>query len=184
MLSNVTGTGKSISCLPAICQPDFESRSFAWPVWPLHSHWWNIMSDNLVTEIKKKLTHSKIRTPIDFTRDRSWTWTFWLSIPLATQEPSPYLRPYPISIWQLTCDAISRSKSFWVQRASNHGLVSNQVLPRSRRMLKIRVTVVSLNPASFDYFLVKKWLREFPIVRGLWQESAYALQMLSGMVWL
>jgi len=48
--------------------------------------------------------------------------------------------------------------------------------------LCICVTVVSLNPASFDYFLVKKSIAAFTIVWRQQKESAYALQMLSGMV--
>ena len=71
MVSNVTVTGKLISCSLAFYQPDLESRTFAWPIRPLHTHWWNIMSHNLVTEIRNKLTRSKIGTQSAFTRDRS-----------------------------------------------------------------------------------------------------------------
>jgi len=48
----------------------------------------------------------------------------------------------------------------------------------------IVVTVVTLNPASCDNLLVEKSLLASAIVRWQFQESAYALQMLSEMVWL
>jgi len=44
----------------------------------------------------------------------------------------------------------------------------------------ICVTVISANPASFDYILGEKSLPVFAIVLGWSQESAYALQMFVG----
>jgi len=50
-----------------------------------------IMSQNLVTEIKKKLTHSKIGTQTTFQIDMSSKLALSLSIPLAMLKPSPVL---------------------------------------------------------------------------------------------
>jgi len=36
------------------------SRTFAWPIRPLHTHWRIMLSHNLVTEIQKKLTCNKV----------------------------------------------------------------------------------------------------------------------------
>jgi len=56
------------------------------------------------------LTHIKIGTEIAFTRDRSSKLTIWLSVPLATVEPSPDLRLYTISIRSLIHNAIWAGK--------------------------------------------------------------------------
>jgi len=75
-------------------------------------------------------------------------------------------------------------KAYGFQQASNSGSVTNWVLRRPGEMLYVCITVVSRIPASFDYFLVKKYLAAFTIVRGQYQDSAKALHMLSVMVWL
>jgi hypothetical protein len=99
LLSNVTVTGKLIRSWLAVLQTDAESRTFAWPVRPLHTHWFNILSHLSVTEINKMQTLGKVDTQFVFTRDRTPKLTMWLSIPPVMREPSPYLRPYPIWIW-------------------------------------------------------------------------------------
>jgi hypothetical protein len=54
---------------------------------------------------QEKLTRSKVGTQIAFPWDRSAKLTIWLSIPPATQEPSPYLHPYRIAIRWIPRDA-------------------------------------------------------------------------------
>jgi len=76
----------------------------------------------------------------------------------------------------------------WQKLRGSIGLHPESVSNRAPRWAKepvwICVTVVSPNPASFDYFLVEKSLPVFALVCGRYQESAYAPQILSGMVWL
>jgi len=50
----------------AVFQCDLDSRTFTWCVRPLHMHRQIIMSHNLVTEIKKKLTRSEIVKQLAF----------------------------------------------------------------------------------------------------------------------
>lgn len=54
----------------------------------------------------------------------------------------------------------------------------------ARAILFLCVTVVSLNPPSSDYFLVKQSLAASAIVLGLCEEAATAFQILTAMVWL
>jgi len=75
------------------------------------------MSRNLVIEITLMLTCSQVGTQIALPRDKSLKLTICLSTHLATQQPSPYLRPYSISIWELTRDASCWGKSLPVQQA-------------------------------------------------------------------
>jgi len=102
--------------LLVIYQPDLVSESFAWPVRALHQQRRIIMSHNLVTEIQKILTLSKIGTRFAFQGDMSSKLTIRLSIPPATQEPSRILGAKPISVWLLTRDEICRGKSLQVQQ--------------------------------------------------------------------
>jgi len=53
-----------IACSLVVSQRDFTSRILAWPIRPWHMHRLIIMSHNSVTEIKLKLTCSKIGTGI------------------------------------------------------------------------------------------------------------------------
>ena len=57
------------------------------------------MSHNLVTEMQKKLTNSKIATQIAVQRDMSPMIAILLSIPPVTLDPSPLLIWNQISIW-------------------------------------------------------------------------------------
>jgi len=118
LLSHLTVIGKQVSSLLVILPPDLHSRTFGWCVPPLHMHRRIIVSHNLVTEVKKKLTSSKIGTQIEFHWDLTSKIVFGLSIPLVTQEPSSCLHPNPISIWGSAGEAICRGKSLQVQRAS------------------------------------------------------------------
>jgi len=63
-LSHLFVTGRTISRLLIVVQGDMMSRTLAWPIRPLHMHRWIIMSHKLVTEIKWKLTCSKLGTGI------------------------------------------------------------------------------------------------------------------------
>ena len=126
----------------------------------------------------------KVGTRFVFTRDMTPKLTIWLSIPPGKQEPSPYLRPCPISIWQSSRDAWCRRKSIWVQQASYPGLMLNGVPWRVNEAVWIYVTLVSPNAAWFDYFLVEQSQRASTNICWQFQESAYGLQILLGMVWL
>ena len=59
----------------------------------------------------------------------------------------------------------------------------NRAPHRAKEPVRIGVTVVSPNSASFDYFLVENSLPAFAIVRRQYHESGYALQISSGVVW-
>jgi len=142
------------------------------------------MSHNLVTIIQKKLTLSKIATQSGFHRVSLSILSIWLSIPQATQETSQFLLPNLISVSPLASDAICGGTSLRIRQALIVWSVTNQVMQRAGAMLCVHVTVVSLTRPLFDYFLVEKSLAALAIVRRQSQESAYALHMLSGMVWL
>jgi len=99
LLCHVTVTCKKKPKVMAVIQPNFDSRTFTWSVRPLHIHRRIIMSHNLVTQIKKKLTHSKISKQLAFHHDQMSKITVCTSIVEQTQELSPSLRQNPISIW-------------------------------------------------------------------------------------
>jgi hypothetical protein len=67
-------------------EDDFGSRAFAWCIGPLHMHRRIIMSHNVVTEIKKMLTQSKIGTVIAFHRDVTSQIPICLSLSPLIQE--------------------------------------------------------------------------------------------------
>jgi hypothetical protein len=83
----------------AVLQPYLDFRTFTWCVRPLHMHRRIIMSQNLVTDIKQKLTRSPIGKQLAFHHDQTSKSTVCTSIVPQTQEPSPSLRRNPISIW-------------------------------------------------------------------------------------
>jgi len=124
-----------------------------------------------------------VGTQIAFPKDRSSKLTIWLSIHAATREPSPYLSLYPISIWYCTGDASCKGKSLRVQQMLHPESALNRLPCQAKEPVWMYVTVVSQNPASFEYFLVEMSLPAFPIVLGRSQELKYSLQLLSGMVW-
>ena len=57
------------------------------------------MSHNLVTEIKKMLTHGEIGTPITFHRDMSSIITNCAGSVQMTNEPLQYVHLNPIPVW-------------------------------------------------------------------------------------
>jgi hypothetical protein len=75
LLLNGTITGKSRPSSLAMYEIASEPRTLSCPVTPLPTHWWQILSHNSVTEIKKKLTHSKVCTELVSTTDRTPTLT-------------------------------------------------------------------------------------------------------------
>jgi len=83
----------------AVLQCDLDSRNFTWCIEPSHMCRRIIMSHNLVTEIKKKLIHSKIGKQLAFHCNQTSKITVCISIHPQTQEPSPSLCRNPISIW-------------------------------------------------------------------------------------
>jgi len=98
LLCHLTVSCRIKSNVMAVLQPDLDFRTFTWCVRPLHMHRWIIMSHNLVTEIKEKLTRSKIGKQLAFHHDQTSKGAVCTAILPQTQEPSPYLRRNPISI--------------------------------------------------------------------------------------
>jgi hypothetical protein len=99
LLYHITVTGRMKSNVMTVLQPDLDFRTFTWCVRPLHMHSRIIMSHNVVTEIKQKLTHSKIGKHLASHRDQTPKSTVCTSIVPQTQEPSPSLCQNAISIW-------------------------------------------------------------------------------------
>jgi len=103
-------TGKAISSSLVIYQLELDCRTFAPPARPLHLHRQIIFSQNLVTDIKKTLTHSKIDTRIAYPRNISSKIAIRESILLAMCKSSPFPCPNPMWIWYLTRKAIGKGK--------------------------------------------------------------------------
>jgi hypothetical protein len=82
----------------AVLQCNCNSRMFIWWVQLLHMHIWIIMTHNLVTEIKKKLTGSNIGKQLSFHHYQTSTISVCICILPRTQESSPSVRQNPISI--------------------------------------------------------------------------------------
>jgi hypothetical protein len=68
------------------------------------------MSHNLVTEIKKMLTHGEIGTQIAFPRGMTSKTPYYLFIPSLMQEPTPSLLSNPMLIWWIAGEAICREE--------------------------------------------------------------------------
>jgi hypothetical protein len=83
----------------AILQPNWDSRTFTWCVQPLHMYRRIIVSYNVVTEIKEKLTRSKIGEQLAFHDDQTSKITVCTPILPQRQEPSPSLRRNLIPVW-------------------------------------------------------------------------------------
>jgi hypothetical protein len=69
-----------------------------------------IMSHNLVTEIKKMLTHSQLGTPITFHGDMSSIIINHACSGQMTKEPLQYVVQNPIPSWQLGIEVIYKGK--------------------------------------------------------------------------
>ena len=171
LLLHLTVISKQKSNVLAILQPDLDSWPFAWCVRLLHILRQIIMSHNLVIEINKKLTLSKISTQIAFHRDVLSKTTICNIIPLLMQEPSPSLCLNLISMLRLAGQAICRGKSWQVQRAPLAEKVTNRVLRRAEDRVDSFSTGASQNLASCNYILVEKSLVAFAIFRGQCQDT-------------
>jgi len=171
LLSHLKAISKQKSNMLAIMKSDLDSRHFAWCVQSLHMHRRIIMSHNLVTEIKNNLTCSKIRTQIAFHRYLTSKIQIYLVIPPLTQKPSPCLRLNSISMWWLAGEARCRGESLQVQPASVLAKVTNRALWRLQVWVYSCSTAASQNPASYDYFLVRKSLTAFAIFLGQCQDT-------------
>ena len=99
LLCCLTVTCKRKLNILAVSQWYMDSRTFTWCVRPLHMHRQIIISHNLVTEIKKKLTRSSFGKHVAFHRDQTSKITVCISILLQTEERSPSVRWNPISLW-------------------------------------------------------------------------------------
>jgi len=80
--------------------------------------------------------------------------------------------------------AICMATRIRVELASISPSVTNWTWRRPSEILCHCLREVCLNRASLDYFPVETSLAAFVIVRGWYQDPAYAVQMLSVMVWL
>jgi len=151
---------------------DLESWKFASPLWPLHTHWWIILSHNSVSAIQKMLTHYLTGSKIALTRDMSSKIAILLSTLQVMQEPSRLLCPNPISICHLARDIICRGKSLRIEQPLQWLSV--------RHRAPLRVLAVpwecpldfSPNPASFDSLPVDMSVTAFVILRGQFQDAA------------
>jgi len=138
-----------------------------------------VMSQNLVTEIKKNLTRSKIGTQIAFHRDTTVKIQICLFIPPQTQEPSPSHRLILISIWRLAGEAICRGKRLPVDLASLSALVANEGLQRAQDPLYWCSTAASQTRGSYVFFVVEVFLAAIAILCGQCEETANVLEMSS-----
>jgi len=167
-------TGRTIAHALVVSQRELMSRTLAWPIRPLHMDRRIIMSHNLVTDNKYKLTRSKRGTGIAFQIDTSSRLPICVIIPPVTQEPSPCPLWNAISIWQWSWDVLCRGWSLWVQHAWIAEFVTNRALGQAGGTECGHVSAVSANLASYGYSLVEKSLVAFAIFRGCCQESPEA----------
>jgi hypothetical protein len=153
-----------------VLQPDLDSKTFKWYVRALHIHRRIIMSHNLVTEIKKMLTRSKIREQLAFTIIRRQKLLFAL---LFFRRPrSRHLLFVGIRyLYGNLLEAICRGKSLLFQLASLSATLTNRALQLAHHWVWSIETAASLNLTSYEYFLVEKCLRAFAIFWGQCQDS-------------
>jgi len=168
----------------AIVHPDLDSSTLTWCIQLLHMHRRVIMTHNLVTQIKKMLTGSKIDTQSGFHRDMMSKVKISISVALITQELSPYLCLNPICIWWLTGEPKCRGKILWIQQPLDSKWVINWALQR---------VLVQLSPvwlwhprtfAHYDFFLAGKSLAAFEIFCWQCQQTLWRFQMFSVQVLL
>ena len=101
LLCHLRVTCRSKPNVMAVLQPDLGFRTFTWCVRSLHMHRRIIISHNLVTEIKPKLTGSKIGIQLAFHHNQTSKSTVCTTRLPQTLEPLPSLRRNPICIWWL-----------------------------------------------------------------------------------
>jgi len=95
-----------------------ESRTFVWPIGPLHMHRIIITSHNVVTENKKILKRINIDTPMTFCRDMSSIITYCACLVQMIYEPIQYVHLKPFPVWYEDREEICRRKSVRVKQAS------------------------------------------------------------------
>jgi len=98
VLSHWTVTVKALWSSLVVLQLNLENTTFAWYVPPMHMHRRRIMSDSVVTEIKYKLTCSKIGSRIAFWLHMKTKKVIWQSILPVTHAQSPFHHLNLISI--------------------------------------------------------------------------------------
>jgi hypothetical protein len=104
----------------AVLQPQLDSSTFGWCVPPLPIHSRINISYNMVTKMKTKLTRSKIGIHITFHRDMMLKIPIYLSIPLWTQEPLPWVCPNQKSYWWLAVEGNAGVKAVECNRLLSH----------------------------------------------------------------
>jgi len=159
----MTEMGRTISLSLVVSPWHWKSRILAWPIRLLHMHRRIIIANTLVTEMKWKLTWSKIGTRIAFQIESSSQIQIWVFISPEIQELSPCLCRNLIAIWQWAWDAIRWGWSLWVQHALITELVTNRAFGCVGGTDCLRVSVASVNLAPFDYSLVEKSLAALAI---------------------
>jgi len=137
------------------------------------------MSHNLVSEIKKTLTHAKICTQIAFHQDMTSKIQICLSIPVVTQEPLAWLHSNLISTSRLAGEPICRGKSPQVEQVSHCEGVMNHAPWQVQDRVYSCWTAASQNVTWHDYLLIEKSLVAFVIFPGQCQDTPSAIQMLS-----
>jgi len=129
VLSHLTETVLVPCSVLVVMQANVDTKLFAWYIPPFHMHWQIILSHSLVTEIKLKLTGSKIGSWIAFLLDRMSNRVLFLSILPVTHGPSPFLRPNSIVIW-------------WSAREENAGVQAygfNKLRFHNRRWIVLHI---------------------------------------------
>jgi len=137
------------------------------------------MSHNLVTEIKKSLSCSKIVTGITFPIELTSKVTICLSIPPVTLKLSTSLCPNLICVLSSALETIWCGKCLWFKQASFSYLVPNWALCRVNDTINVYLYVTSLNQATYDRILVKMSVAAFAIFPVKYPNTLLALQMLS-----
>jgi len=155
----------------ALLQPDTDSRSCAWCVWPLHMHRQIIMSHNIVTGIKNKLTCSTFGKQIAFQWDMTSKIPICLTILPMTQEPLPWHCLNLISIWWLAGEDFCGGESLQVQQALHSEWVMNWVQWRAQGQEYLCLMAASQNLARYDYFPVEKSVAAFETSWGQCQDT-------------
>jgi len=155
-----------ISSLLVLLQSYLDSRSFEWYVRPLHMHRKIIVSHSLVTEIKKRLTQTKIGTQIAFQWHLTSKWGICVCIAPVTKEPLSFLHLNRHSVCWFTGEVICRSNILQVQRALHSHQAMNQSTRQAEDMVCLHLMVASQNLALYDYILVEKSLAAFSTFLG------------------
>jgi len=137
-----------------------------------------IMSHNWVTEIKKKLSRSKIGQQLAFHQDMMWKLHFaYLFLHWHRSRHHVFV---PIrNLYGDLLEAICKGKILQVQHASLSANVTYRALRWAQDRICSCLTAASHNLAQYDDLLVEKSNAARAIFRGQSQETPQALQMIS-----